>query len=203
MEAKHASEKRNIATISIVILVVGAVAALALGIGGVWLARTGILVSVAAGSLALLIAFRLLRESRLAAVQASVDAAQAAALAERRHHHESMGIIERFTRRVTELRAQIDTLSAELSDARAQLAERDLLVSSLRSTQESLLTNAADMRNRVVALEEQLALRELELREVLDHGTVADILALPTRPQLAARAEAVDELVIWDEAVGH
>ena len=189
VEAKHAQTGRSEILVGIVILAAGAVVAVALGFGGPWWIRAGIVVTVVAGALALWRAHTaLVAEQERAAVQAQ-RAVQDAVETERRHHHESMGTIVRFTARVASLRATIDTLTAERDEALAEIERRDSRIATLTSTQSTLLDNAAEMRKRIVDLEEKIALLEVELQEVLD-SPEAEILVLPRRPQLTSREGA-------------
>lgn len=186
VEGKHAQTGRSEILVGVVILAVGAVIAAGLGVGGPWLIRGGIVVAVAAGALALWRArAALVAERDRAAVQAH-RAVQDAVESERRHHHESMGTIVRFSARVASLRATIDTLTAERDEALAEVERRDSRIATLTSTQTTLLDNAAEMRRRIVDLEEKIALLEVELQEMLT-SPEAEILVLPRRLQLTSR----------------
>ena len=199
VEGKHAQTGRSEILVGVIILAAGALVAAGLGIGGPWYIRAGIAVAVAAGALALWRAHSaLISERERAAVQAH-RAVQDAVETERRHHHESMGTIVRFSARVASLRATIDTLTSERDEALAEIDRRDSRIATLTSTQTTLLDNAAEMRRRIVDLEERIALLEVELQEVLT-SPEAEILVLPRRLQLTSRDDAP---VIPDAGLEH
>ncbi|MDA8437488.1 MAG: hypothetical protein M0Z51_01350 [Propionibacterium sp.] len=208
MERKHAQSGRSDILIGVVILVVGTLAAAGLSVGGPWWIRAGVLVVAAAGGLALWRAHAVLVAEREHSAAQAHRAVQEAVESERRHHHESMGTIVRFTARVSALRATIDTLTAERDEALAQLEQRDSRIATLTSTQATLLGNAAEMRRRIVDLEERIALFEVELQEVLA-SPEADILVLPRRLQITSRgavslpASDDAEFDHLDQAAGH
>ena len=187
-----------------VILGVGAVIAVGLSVGGPWWIRAGVFVALAAGASALWRARVALLDERDRASAQAHRAVQDAVESERRHHHESMGTILRFTARVAALRATIDTLTAERDDALALVEQRDSRIATLTSTQATLLGNAAEMRRRIVDLEERIALLEVELQEMLA-SPEADILVLPRRLQITSRGSApvIDDLEHLDQAAGH
>ena len=189
VEGKHAQTRRSEILVGVVILAVGTLVAAVLSVGGPWWIRAGIAVTAVAGALALWRAnAALLSERERAAVQ-SQRAVQDAVESERRHHHESMGTIVRFSTRVASLRATIDTLTNERDEALAEIERRDSLIAALTSTQATLLDNAAELRKRIVDLEEKIALLEVELQQMLT-SPEAEILVLPRRLQITSRDAA-------------
>lgn len=208
VDGKHAQSGRSGILVGVVILVVGTVVAAGLSVGGPWWIRAGVLVVAVAGALALWRAHVVLAAERERSAAQAHRAVQEAVESERRHHHESMGTIVRFTARVSALRATIDTLTAERDDALAQIEQRDSRIATLTSTQTTLLGNAAELRRRIVDLEERIALFEVELQEILA-SPEADILVLPRRLQITSRGtapSAVHEGAEFDhlgQAAGH
>lgn len=194
MDARHAQNRHSEIANSKVVLATGGVISVVLAVLAVlvqpWLAVAVFAVALAAGVIAVVLNARAMEAASEVAADDAARALDAAVATEQRHHRESMGIIVRFTARISALRATIDALTEQLDQARHDLEERETLVAGLRSTQATLMDNAAELRARVVELEERIALREQELEQLMSEADEADILVLPRRLQITGRATA-------------
>lgn len=194
MDARHAQNRHSEIANSKVVLATGGVISAVLAVLAVlvqpWLAVAVFVVALAAGVIAVVLNARAMEAASEVAADDAARALDAAVATEQRHHRESMGIIVRFTARISALRATIDALTEQLDQARHDLEERETLVAGLRSTQATLMDNAAELRARVVELEERIALREQELEQLMSEADEADILVLPRRLQITGRATA-------------
>lgn len=208
MDAKHALQGQNKTLITKIILAAGAVIAIALCPFGSWFIRAGVAVALLAAAAIYYLLNKEIDDQQVAADHRAQRDLAAQVAIEKRHHAESMSTIVRFTARVSALKATIETLQAELEDSERRLVEQDNIVAGLRSTQDTMAANAAELRQRIVSLEEKIALRENELNELLDHLESAEIVAMPRRLQLSSRVENVvvesyDEDYELPQAAGH
>lgn len=146
------SGERNVA---LIILIVGSAAALASLFGGIWLVRAGVVVAVLMASAALYVAFgqvRRLREEHALELKREHELRSALS---KRHHSDSVAMIDRFNARAQNLQTVIDQLRSQLGTARAEL-------SSMRGNAAWLRAEVAERQGRIAELEARITELEAE-----------------------------------------
>ncbi|MGO1385506.1 MAG: hypothetical protein ACTHWA_04455 [Arachnia sp.] len=181
MAGRRVAQKSSERNLALTILLVGTLATIASLFGGIWFVRGGALVAVVMAFAAVGIAWRELERERSA--HREEVRRQVALRVEQsdRHHGDSMAMLDRFARRVENLKSVIATQRRQLGAANAEL-------SSMRGNSVWLRGEIAERQSRIDAL--TVRLTSLEADET------GNIIDLPRRGA-AAQDPRVEDL--WDD----
>lgn len=166
---------RNSSRLGVVVLLSGAVVAVAASVGGAWPARAGVLIAVAAGVVALVLASRRARRARqLHGEQlVTISRAQRDYVGELRTHHrgvvdslsaantQARTSVENLTRRAGQLDAELSSLRGDRVALVARLSEREAMIKQLR-------TQLHDSELRVETRDALLAQLDVETRSAME-----------------------------------
>ncbi len=184
--AKTSSERRT----ALAILAGGAVVALASLFGTLWLVRAGVVLAVVMAVVAVWVSWRELdRERREHREEIRQQLAARTALTEK-HHRDSVALIDRFEKRIENLKAVIATLRRQLAASQGEL-------SSMRGNAAWLRGEIAERQARIDALSNRLAeLEQAHGDNVVDlprhatlHPSVADVFGDDEHPTMVDLAK--------------
>lgn len=181
------------------VLACGAVLSLAAAFGPLWFVRVGVVLAIAAGVVALVLAAREIRRRQFAAEREKAQIVRdqvAASSAERRESARTLQTMssynERADRRTTALRSDIEQLRGQLQSLLGENGRLASDLSSLRGDNAALKLALGDRDTELLGLRRDLAAREAEL-QLLQDGN-AEVLDLPRRAAVDADRDASD----WD-----
>lgn len=158
----------------VVVTVIGLVCAF----GPIWMVRAGLFVSILGAGASVWFAFREISRLEVLHRTELKAARDAAALAARAHHAESMDMIDTFT-------ARYKAHSEQLAKLRAELTNRQQELSTLRGNLVSVRAESSRRADRITELEHELESRMIEI-EALEQYTAltdasAEVVNLPRR----------------------
>ncbi|MDO4412769.1 cell division topological specificity factor MinE [Cutibacterium sp.] len=167
---KDSGERKGV----LVILIVATVVAIACGvIPSIWAARAGVLVALVGAWVSVFMAWRQVDAMRRMHYDALKELRHAASEQEKRHHAESMEMIDTFSRRV-------GSISKALADTRAKLDRAETELSTLRGDKAALQYKVTAGNKKVTSLEMHIAELETELDTLLAEGRSGRLGALRT-----------------------
>ena len=179
MAGRHAAQSSRERTLALTILGVGSLIVATSLFGGVWVVRAGAVLAVAMAFAAVFVAWGELHRER-AEHQAEVRRQIALRKEQaKKHHDDSVEMIERFNGRAEKLQQVIESLRRQLGAANSEL-------SSMRGNAVWLRSEVAERQARVDALETRIAELEAELEESIAEAT-ENVVELPL--PVAAPAE--------------
>lgn len=186
MAGRHvapASKERNAA---LLILGIGAAAALASTLGSIWVVRAGVVVAVVMAAVALFVAFRQIDRIRVEHREQLREEVRLRMALSEKHHADSVAMIERFNARADNLNQVIVKLRSQLGAAKAE-------ISSMRGNAAWLRAEVAERQALVEQLTRRIAeLEAMQAAEAHDHED-----AVVELPEQATLYPQVDD--IWGE----
>lgn len=171
MTGRRVADRNSERPAALIILGIGAAAALASMFGSVWVVRAGVVVALAMGALAVWAVYRQIDGIRKEHALQLRHEVQLRIKAIDKHHADSVALIERFNARAEGLNNVIQKLRAQLAAAKAEL-------SAMRGNAAWLRAEVADRQARIdelTARVEQLEQRELEIAQRQADPKVEDL----------------------------
>lgn len=157
---KDTGERKGV----LVILIAATVVAIACGlIPSIWAVRAGVLVALVGAWVSVFMAWRQVDAIRQMHYDTIKELRHAASEQEKRHHAESMEMIDTFSRRV-------GSISKTLADTRAKLDHTESELSTLRGDKAALQYKVTVGNKRVASLEMRITELETELDALLADG---------------------------------
>ncbi len=158
-------------------------------IPSIWATRAGVLVALVMAWVSVLMSWREVESLRTAHLTELKVVRQAAVEQEKRHHKESMDMIDTFANRV-------GMLSKTLADTRGKLDRAENELSTLRGDKAALQYKVAAGNKKVNALESRIAELETELAGVLADAESGRLVDMPGRTVADAGVPSAEE--IWE-----
>ncbi len=165
---KSSNERRGVLILLIAASVVAVVCAV---LPSVWAVRAGVVVALAAAWVSVIMAWREVEAVRTAHFAEMRRMRRDAADAERRHHEESMDMIDTFAQRV-------GAISKTLTQTRAKLDRAENELSTLRGDKAALQYKVSAGNKKVNELEARIAELETELQSVLSEAREGRLVSL-------------------------
>ena len=157
---KDTGERKGVLAILIVATVVAVVCGV---IPSIWVVRAGVLVALVGAWVSVFMAWRQVDAIRHMHFDALKELRHAASEQEKRHHAESMEMIDTFSRRV-------GSISKTLADTRAKLDRAENELSTLRGDKAALQYKVTAGNKKVTSLEMRITELETELDALLADG---------------------------------
>ena len=167
---KDTGERKGVLAILIVATVVAVVCGV---IPSIWVVRAGVLVALVGAWVSVFMAWRQVDAIRHMHFDALKELRHAASEQEKRHHAESMEMIDTFSRRV-------GSISKTLADTRAKLDRAENELSTLRGDKAALQYKVTAFNKKVTSLEMRITELETELDALLADGRSGRLATLRT-----------------------
>lgn len=157
---KDTGERRGVLALLIVATIVAAVCGV---VPSIWAVRAGVLVALVGAWISVFMAWRQVDAIRRMHFDTLKELRHAASEQEKRHHAESMEMIDTFSRRV-------GSISKTLADTRAKLDRAESELSTLRGDKAALQYKVTAGNKKVASLEMRITELETELDALLADG---------------------------------
>lgn len=177
------NERKGVLAILIATTVIAVACAV---VPSVWASRAGVLVALVGAWISVFMAWREVDALRAAHFAELKAVRHSASEQERRHHAESMEMIDTFSQRV-------GALSQTLAQTRAKLDRAENELSTLRGDKAALQYKVSAGNKKVNLLEARVAELETELERVLTEARAGELVAMPEKG-----AALPDASQIWE-----
>lgn len=167
---KDTGERRGVLALLIVATIVAAVCGV---VPSIWAVRAGVLVALVGAWISVFMAWRQVDAIRRMHFDTLKDLRHATSEQEKRHHAESMEMIDTFSRRV-------GSISKTLADTRAKLDRAESELSTLRGDKAALQYKVTAGNKKVASLEMRITELETELDALLADGRSGRLTTLRT-----------------------
>lgn len=185
MAGRHAASSSKERTLALTILGVGSLIVGTSLFGGVWVVRAGAVLAVGMAFAAVFVAWSELRRER---AEHQTEVRRQIAMRKelsKKHHADSVEMIERFNGRAEKLQQIIESLRRQLGAANSEL-------SSMRGNAVWLRSEVAERQAHIDALETRISELEAELEESIAEAT-ENVVELPVP------VSVVDAEELWAE----
>lgn len=168
MSGRHFASSKNERNTALLILGIGALAAVASMFGNIWVVRAGVVVAIVMAIFSLYVSFlevKRIREEHSEALRRESEIRMALS---DKHHADSVAMIDRFNARAENLNAIIAKLRSQLGAAKKEL-------SSMRGNAAWLRAEVAERQSRIEELTARIAELESQLDEADQEHSIVEL----------------------------